>query len=367
MTGRIRRVPRAEVVADGGIQFKNFVRDDNIVTKNIKEPTVPILYGLCRTKCNQVMMMKRRGYEIPASEESWIEASLNEDKLIAKVKEYMRTTIDKKFLKEVFNQSYKIRINKYSRQDAFTTFPLMENNREIRVCEFGYKEGEWNLITSEDGLFEEVEYQTNVIYTSDTSPDMEDYPLEAFSPVSKLIMVSMGSESEFKKSLDRLGEYRQQNIELFHQTELYIDCFQHWLVPDQREISDKEKLILLSPYLMKKSQTTNGYVKKINSKITEKQLPTIHFSDIAIRMLGVLPGKIVFWKNKPYINGLNNMEFGYMMVVGYKFSENPMTEDIMPGSRRGEDDEELQAEQDEFELDDNLLDEDDMEELEDED
>lgn len=366
MTGRIRRVPRAEAVADGSIQFKNFVREDLIVTKNVKEPTVPILYGLCRTKCNQVMMMKRRGYEIPASEEGWIEASLDEEKLLAKVREYMRTTIDQKFLKEVFNQTYKIRVSKFSRQDAFATFPLLENG-QLRIGEFGYQGGDWKLVTTEDGLFEDVEYQTNVIYTSDSSPDLDEYPLEAFSPVSKLIIISMGSETEFKKSLLRLGEYRQQNIEIFHQAELYIDCFQHWLVPDQREISDRERILLLSPFLMKKNQGTDIYEKKINSKITEKQLPTIHFTDIAIRMLGVLPGKIVFWKNKPYISGLNNWEFGYMMVVGYKFSENPTAEDIMPGSRRGEDEEELEEEEEELELEEDIVDEEDFDELEDED
>jgi DNA-directed RNA polymerase subunit H (RpoH/RPB5) len=129
-------------------------------------------------------------------------------------------------------------------------------------------------------------------------------------------------------------------------TELYVDYFQHWLVPRQEIMTNVERIKALSSHLMIRGQD-GKFEKIVNCRITEQSLPSIHHSDIIIRYLGALPGHVIYWENASYISSFITQESGYMLVVGHKYTptrseESTFTGERVPGS--GDDDRDMEDE-----------------------
>jgi len=303
-----------------GLNFKLLLRDEALQIKDITESRASALYDICRVKANQVMMMKRRGYEIPEDELDWIQCSLDESKLVSKIRGLRNLTV-RELVKNVLNKKYTITRTFIPDQTTFTFYPyLEEGGEELRLGEFYYQGGEWKLSREEDRIVETRTYQTEVEYTDKL--DITEYGTLPFRQIPHIISVFMDSEKNFQTEMRKMVEYRKRGVEIFHTSELFIDYFQHWLVPDQRPISDVERIHLLSPYLMVRDEKEGGFQKTLNSRISEQSLPTIHHTDIVVRYMGVLPGKIIYWENDSYISSFSTKEFGYMLVSGYKYNTN---------------------------------------------
>lgn len=343
-----RPVPAAEE-----IQFKLLLRDHALQVKDIPETRTSALYNICRVKANQVAMMKRRGYIIPAEETVWLEASLNEDILVKHIRTLL--TLSPKDLLKLFNRKYSINRTFISDQTTFNYYPYLEEEglETLKVGEFFFRGGEWTMMRDQEQLTETLNYETEVEFTDKFNPEnLGDPP---FSPIATKIIVYMDSEKKFQQEVLKIMiEFRKRGVEVFHMSELYIDYFQHWLVPMQRVITDLEKIQLLSPYLMIKD--SNGkYQREFNSQLSEPGLPSIHHTDTVMRYIGALPGNIIYWENDSYISSFSSKEFGYMLVAGYKYkTSSAQVEDMFAGDQRQPEEAEEETENSEDEEIENL-------------
>jgi DNA-directed RNA polymerase subunit H (RpoH/RPB5) len=314
----VRPVPGPSATESGPIDFKNLVRNSALDVRQLTEVSSSALYNLCRTKSNQVMMMKRRGYTIPVEEEIWIQCSLYEDVLIQQVRGIMGMKMNE-IIKKVMNKTYTLERRIIPSQTAYTYYPYLENDgdEQLKVGEFMFRNGVWELVRYEDDIVESRTFSTEVIYLE--SLNVSNFEVvTSFSGISKKIIVHMGTEDSFRKELDNMVMYRRQGIEIFHMSELFIDYFQHWLVPQQEIVRDLDKVRLLNSHLMIRDE--RGIYQKVpNCKFTDTGLPYIHHTDIVIRYIGALPGDIIQWENESYISGFVTKEFGYMLVVGHKY------------------------------------------------
>jgi DNA-directed RNA polymerase subunit H (RpoH/RPB5) len=363
-----RRVPirptaeqqqQSEQGVGGGLQFDVLVRKEALSVREVAEPSSSAIYNICRAKANQVMMMKHRGYVIPPEELSWIDCSLNEETLIQKTRSMASMDI-KKLIRTVLNRekdkAYTLERSSIPGQTAYNLYPYLEREgeEELRVGEFGFRNGRWELLRSEGDVVKTKVFKTEVLYVDNLS--LGDNALNPFEEVASKILVYVGEEKDFKKELDKLVRYRRQGMEIFHLSELFIDYFQHWLVPRHEIVKDTDKIRLLNAHLMI-PQPSGGFMKAPNCKITESGLPTIHHTDIVVRYLGGLPGHIMFWSNDSYISSFATKEFGYMLIVGHKYPTHRVEENLNPGERdpeaeEGEDtDEEVDEEEIEEEVD----------------
>lgn len=355
----VRRVPVRGGVGGQEIQFKNVVRKAALDVREVTETSASTLYNLCRAKANQVMMMKHRGYVIPPEEQVWLESSLDEAVLIQKSRSYLGMKISDiigSVMNRVGPNAYKLEKKKITNQTTYNFYPYLEreSSETLELGEFFYRDGRWELSRKENELTTIVKYTTEVRYVDNLSP--LDYSLDSFSPVAGKIVVYVGEEKDFKKELEKMVIYRRQGVEIFHLSELLIDYFQHWLVPSQEILGDTEKLRLLAPHLMIRVEGRENEFKKIpNCQISEGNLPTVHHTDIVIRYIGALPGQIIYWTNESYISSFSTREFGYMMVVGHKYSKTRVEENLYPGEQHppGADEDEEEEELEEEELEDN--------------
>jgi DNA-directed RNA polymerase subunit H (RpoH/RPB5) len=283
------------------------------------------------------MMMKRRGYEIPPEENVWIECSLDESKLVAHLRT-LRKYSARDLITRVFNKTYKTSKTIIPDQTTFNFYPYLPAGSESPLMgEFFFREGKWTLTRREEDILTTQTFETEVEFT--TKIDVSTLGTRPFSQVANKIFVFIGTEKNFLAETKKMIEYRKRGVEIFHTSELFIDYFQHWLVPEQRVLSDSERVILLSPYLM--AEDEGGVFQKIfNCKITKNALPSIHFTDVVMRYIGALPGKIVYWENRSYISSFSSTEFGYMLVSGFKYNENVSTtaeRQTFAGEQREED------------------------------
>lgn len=360
MTSRRRQLQQqpTEGGTEGNI-FVNFKNRESVLeVRDISEVSASQFYNICRVKANQVMMMKHRGYVIEQEERVWLECAVSERALINRVKELRTTSLPQ--LIASFRKTYELVRKDIKSQTAYTYYPYLdaEGSEELKVGEFQYSAGKWELIKTEEELIEPVVYETEVVFL-DSKPIMEDYIQYTFSEVPRKIIIDVTKEESFKKdTLPRLSEYRKCGIEIFHMTELYIDYFQHWLVPKQQIVNRVDKLRLLNSHLMIK-KSTGEYEKVPNCKFEEMGLPTVYYTDIVVRYMGALPGDIIFWENESYISSFVNNEFGYMMVVGHMYSSNRTEEQTFSGERIPEVRAEEEEEPEEPEMEDEMEDEDD--------
>lgn len=273
------------------------------------------LIMLCRAKANQVMMMKRRGYEIDGSENDWLEASVDDSRLSDMVK-MMLTEVSGKstqvnFAKR-FNRTYKIKTQTLNKQFTGEIYPyLRDEEDEIpeRVGQFRLDDsGNLINIKDEEELITAEEHVTEVFFGN--IPKIESRDPKPFHRIPSAIFIETGDESVYNDDQAVLFRMRM-NLEIFHVGHMMYDLFQHWLVPSQRIISDVEKLILLCPYYI----NLNNEAMK-NCVFLESQLPVVPMSDAAMRRLGAIPGDIIFWENGSYLTTLDNTESGYMLVTG---------------------------------------------------
>jgi DNA-directed RNA polymerase subunit H (RpoH/RPB5) len=314
----VRPAPGPSTVETGPIDFKNLVRSSALDVRQITEVSSSALYNICRSKSNQVMMMKRRGYTIPPEEEIWIQCSLSEDVLIQHIRGLMGMKMNE-ILRNLMNKTYIMERRMIPSQTAYTYYPYIEGegDEQLKVGEFMFRNGVWELVRLEDDLTEMKSFTTEVVYADNLS--MSNFEvLTSFSGVARKIVVHTGTEDSFRKELENMVMYRRQGIEIFHMSELFIDYFQHWLVPQQEIVRDVDKVRLLNSHLMIKDEK-GTYQKVPNCKFTETGLPYIHHTDIVIRYMGALPGDIVHWENDSYISSFVTKEFGYMLVVGHKY------------------------------------------------
>lgn len=330
-----RRQPPAQkpTTAAEGIQFKLLLREEALQVKDIPETKTSVLYDICRVKANQVAMMQRRGYRIPVEENVWIEASLNEEVLIRHIRTLL-TTSSRDLLK-LFHKTYSISQTFIPDQTTFNFYPYLEEEGggDLKVGEFFFQSGEWKRTRDQDEILETREYVTEVEFTDKINP--ENFGNPGFSPIANKIFVYTDSEKKFQQEvMKNMIEFRKRGVEVFHMSELFIDYFQHWLVPQQRIIQDTERVELLSPYLMIKD--SNGkYQKEFNSRIAESGLPSIHHTDMVMRYIGALPGKIIYWENESYISSFSTKEFGYMLVTGYKYkTSSTHTDEMFAGEQK---------------------------------
>jgi DNA-directed RNA polymerase subunit H (RpoH/RPB5) len=224
-----------------------------------------------------------------------------------------------------------------------------EGSDTLKIGEFFFREGSWNLERHEEDILTPVLHTTEVIYLDNIQSS--DYVLNSFSEVAGKILIHTGDEKNFRKELENMVWYRRQGVEIFHMTELYIDYFQHWLVPRQEILSNVEKIKALSSHLMIRGQD-GKFEKVVNCHITEQSLPSIHHSDIVIRYLGALPGHIIYWENESYISSFITQESGYMLVVGHKYTPTRSEENIFAGERipgSGDEDQDMDDDDDEVE------------------
>lgn len=336
-TRRIVRPAPTPASGEGssGIEYKNIFRNSALDVRVVEEVSASSLYSICRTKSNQVMMMKRRGYIIPPEEQVWIECSLNEDVLIQQTRKLLGMkmgNIIKNVMNRVGNKAYTLVRQELGSQTAYTYYPYLESegSDELKIGEFFFQRGQWNLERQESDLLHPVEYTTEVIYMENIQSS--DYMLNSFSDVAGKILVHTGDEKNFRKELENMVWYRRQGVEIFHMTELYIDYFQHWLVPKQEILTPTNKIRALSSHLMVKTQT-GKFEKMINCQINEQSLPSVHHTDIVIRYIGALPGHIVYWENESYISSFITQESGYMLVVGHKYAQSRAEETTFTGER----------------------------------
>ncbi|MEB3208777.1 MAG: hypothetical protein VKK63_07655 [Synechococcus sp.] len=334
-----KRAPPTQKATSGGdgIQFKLLVRDEALQVKDIPETKTSAIYDICRVKANQVMMMKRRGYRIPEDEMVWLEAAVNEDTLIRHI-QTLKTLTAREIVK-LFRKTYTISRTFIPDQTTFNFYPYLEEEGSgtLKIGEFFFQGGKWRMTRDETQLTETREYETEVEYTDTIRPETFGNPL--FSPVASRLIVYTDSEKNFQQEvMKNMIEFRKRGVETFHMSELFVDYFQHWLVPHQRVIGDLERIQLLSPYLMIRDSEGN-YQKEFNSRIVETGLPSIHHTDIVMRYIGAIPGKIIYWENESYISSFSTKEFGYMLVAGYKYkTAASQAEDMFAGEQRqGED------------------------------
>jgi DNA-directed RNA polymerase subunit H (RpoH/RPB5) len=359
----VRPAPGPSSTTDSGpIDFKNLVRSSALDVRQLTDVSSSALYNLCRTKSNQVMMMKRRGYTISPEEEVWIQCSLSEDVLIRQVRGLMGMKMNE-IMKKVMNKTYTLERRMIPSQTAYTYYPYLESDGEeqLKVGEFMFRNGGWELVRYEEDIMEVRTFPTEVIY-SETLNVSNFEVVTSFSKIAKKIIVHTGTEDSFRKELENMVMYRRQGIEIFHMSELFIDYFQHWLVPQQEIVRDLDKVRLLSSHLMIKDDK-GVYQKVPNCKFTETGLPYIHHTDIVIRYIGALPGDIIQWENESYISSFVTKEFGYMLVVGHKYgSLRQADENTFAGERvRTSDDlDEDEDMEDEEVIDETIEEEDDM-------
>jgi DNA-directed RNA polymerase subunit H (RpoH/RPB5) len=272
------------------------------------------LVSLCRTKANQVMMMKRRGYEIEDSEMDWLQASVDDVKL-AEMVNMMRKHISNKSTQvsfaERFNKTYKITHQSLSKQFTGEVYPYIKDEADEipqEIGQFRFENNSMVFVKGQDELIVSEVRTTEVSYGNiQKLLGTEHAP---FHQIPTAILIDTGDENMFKS--DHIGIYRMKfNIEIFHVQHLVYDVFQHWLVPTQRVLGDVEKLLLLCPYYI-----TSSKEARQNCLFLESQLPTISMEDAAVRRLGAVPGNIIYWENESYLTTLDNMESGYMLVTG---------------------------------------------------
>jgi DNA-directed RNA polymerase subunit H (RpoH/RPB5) len=314
-----RAPPATQAPTTGGeLNYKLLVRETGLKVKDITEIKASALYDMCRVKSNQVMMMKRRGYEISPEEAVWVDCSLDESKLIAHMRTLTRKT--ERELLGMFKKTYTINRLSIPDQTTFNFYPYVRAGEETsRIGEFFFREGKWDLFRDEDEILRPQEFQTEVEFTDRV--DISSLSTQTFSQVSRKIIVFTDTEKNFSAEMKKMIQYRKRNVELFHMSELFVDYFQHWLVPEQRVLTDAESITLLSPYIMLEDEE-GTFQKQFNCKITKTALPSIHFTDVVMRYIGALPGKIVYWENRSYISSFSSVEFGYMQVTGFKYNEN---------------------------------------------
>lgn len=329
----VRRVPIRPVPQQqqGAIDFKNIVRKPALEVRDVSEVSASTLYNLCRAKSNQVMMMKRRGYEITPDEETWLLCSTDENILILK----SRTLLGMKLgdiIRNIMDKTYKMTKRIIPSQTAYTYYPYLtsESDETPKVGEFFFRNGKWEMDRMEEQITEEKTYTTEVKFIDELNPG--DYNLSPHDDVSRRIVIFTGEEKEFKKEFENMVWYRRQGVEIFHISELYIDYFQHWLVPKQEIITDVDKVKLLTSHLMIRDEDGN-FQKTINCKITEQGFPHIHYTDIVMRYIGALPGHIIYWECDSYISSFITKEFGYMLVMGHKYNTTKAEEQTFAGER----------------------------------
>ena len=341
-----------ESVASGGIQFKNLVRKTALDVREVADPSASTLYNLCRAKANQVMMMKHRGYTIPPEEQTWLDCSLKEEVLIQKIRTLLGMKIQdiiKNVMNRVGPKAYVLEKQVIPTQTTYNYYPYLESegSEVLKVGEFFFRNGRWELNRTEDRLVETIKNTTEVLFVDDLN--LGDYSLDGFKPVAGKIAVYVGEEKDFRKELEKLVVYRRQGVEIFHISELFIDYFQHWLIPKQEILGDIDKIKLLASHLMIRSGNNQEFKKIPNCQITESNLPSIHHTDIVIRYLGALPGQIISWSNDSYISSFSTKEFGYMLVVGHKYSTSKVEENLFPGEQRTIDENYISDEDEELE------------------
>lgn len=315
------------------IQFKLLLREEALEVKDISETKTTPIYDLCRVKANQVAMMKNRGYKIPEEESVWIEASKSEETLVKHIRTLLN--LSSRELLNLFQKKYTIRRSFIQDQLTFNFYPYLESEgtEEMKIGEFFFRGGNWEKTRTEEEIVSTRDFVTEVVFTDKIS--LDDFDITNFSGISTKIVVYTDSEKKFQQEvMKNMIEYRKRGIEIFHTSELFIDYFQHWLVPSQRILEDVERIQLLSPYLMIKDEK-GVFHKEFNSRILEAGLPSIHHTDIVMRFLGALPGKIIYWENDSYISSFSTKEFGYMMVSGYKYkTATTHAEEMFAGEKR---------------------------------
>jgi DNA-directed RNA polymerase subunit H (RpoH/RPB5) len=364
-TRRLPTRPAPSTSSESGpIEFKNVLRDSALDVREVTEACSSVLYNLCRSKANQVMMMKRRGYIIPPEEEVWVRCSLDEKVLIQQIRQMLSMKVSE-IVRKVLNKTYVLTRSVIPSQTSYTYYPYLETDgdEELKMGEFLFRNGQWELARTEENIVEQRSHTTEVVYLENFNTFNFEISTN-FSGVAKKIVVHVGNEDTFRKELDNLVLYRRQGVEIFHMSELYIDYFQHWLVPQQEIVRDVDKVRLLSSHLM--IRDSQGVYQKVpNSKITETGLPYIHYTDIVIRYIGALPGDIIYWENDSYISSFVTKEFGYMHVVGHKYSSLRQADDsTFAGERRildeAEEENDNEDDQEEEEVMDEDNDDDDM-------
>lgn len=273
------------------------------------------LITLCRAKANQVMMMKRRGYEIEPSENDWLEASVDDTKLSEMVKKMFKEVSSKSSQVKFgarFNRTYKIKTQTLNKQFTGEIYPYLRDEDDeipMHVGQFRPDEnGSMTAIRDESDLITTEEHSTEVIFGN--IPKLETRDPRPFHRIPSSIFIETGDETVYKEEQSSLYRIRT-NVEIFHVNQMVYDLFQHWLVPKQKIISDVEKLLLLCPYYINLKREAMK-----NCVFLESQLPVIPMTDAAVRRLGAVPGDIIFWENESYLTTLDNMESGYMLVTG---------------------------------------------------
>lgn len=320
------REPVVREDPSGGIVYDAFVPRKVAGTraKDTDEPSLDPspLYQMCRVRANLTSMLQRRGYKMTEKDDEWIECSRNEEALLRKAREYMRVPVEE-FAKKEFSGTYEITLDVIPYQTTYTMFPYTrEGGEELGLGEFGFAEGRWVMVRPESDIVEKRTFQTKISTRFGDIRTAEETP---FSIIPSEIIVLTSPEKKYVSKKAEFMAYRRKGVEVFHISELLIDVFQHWLVSEQRLLSDVEKLKLLSPFLM--LETSEGeYTKVSNGTLTERSLPTVSHEDIAVRILGGLNGSIIYWENASYISMFSNREFGYMAVTGGKIPTNVPTE-----------------------------------------
>jgi DNA-directed RNA polymerase subunit H (RpoH/RPB5) len=311
----MRRRQQTETVAGGEASmageskldvFKN--RDQILGVRETNEVFASEIYGICRVKANQVMMMKHRGYDIPEEERKWLKCAVDEQELIKEVRGLLGKNISEVI--KLFNKKYELNRRDIKSQTAYTYYPYLEGEGgdKLEIGEFQYRDGNWTLNRTEEDILIDSDYETDVKYTRDAII-LEDYLQNTFTDVPTKIVIDLGKEESFKKNIfPELVAFRSVGVEVFHMFELYIDYFQHWLVPKQQIVTRTDKLRLLNSHLMIK-KTNDAFEKVPNCKIAEMGLPTVHFTDIVVRYMGALPGDIIYWENDSYISSFITKEF----------------------------------------------------------
>lgn len=274
------------------------------------------LITLCRAKANQVMMMKRRGYDIEEEEEEWVEASTNDSKLVEMVKKMHKVVSDKSIQVSFgakFNKTYKIRYESLSKQFTGEVYPFITSDDDIpsQIGQFRMEDGKLVKIKDQEDIIAVSEMVTQVIWGN--IPSVDEYGKIDVSTIHQIpskIFIETGDESVFKSDLRNLYRMRL-NVEIFHVNGFVYDPFQNWLVPKQTILNDVEKLLLLCPYYV----DGNGDAR-VNCLFMDTQLPTIPMNDVAMMNIGAMPGNIIHWENESYLATLDNIESGYMLVTG---------------------------------------------------
>jgi len=328
------------------------VHEKNLEGKFPMKKVHPYMYSICRVKANQVSMFRRRGYILSKKpnetqesydkrvqiENEWLECAYDDEKLIAKTKEFLFKKDQAKAIKEDFVQEYERTIREYitnsecaKKNGRLLPIYADDENDDYTVGFFVMKDNKY--IKEDIQLYKELKRTTKVVFDENVNSE------QVFADTPHYFSIYLSKAPELQDIIDS----RDHGVEKWHADDLMMDPFQHWLTPMHRIVEVPELVHLMSDIAMMKD--VEGEWKSIpNSTITGKDnLPILLETDAAIRFLGAKTGDVVYWENPSIIEQLGAMEFGYCRIKGHTIEITVETEE----QNEMDEDNELEEEEDE--------------------